>query len=239
MCVTRRAYLSLCATCFAVLTSGCGGGSAAPSSPTAIPTAPTPPPPSMFPLVTVTGQVTDAAGRPTAANVVVFPLRSSAAWYGPWGRGSQTDASGRYRIANAPEHHDTVYLRAWKDGYVQQCATAGILAGDTSADLTLTAKADVVIAGLPALPNSRQIGGTVYTTRDNQRQPLAGAGVGWEMSMDTVVADTVTDSQGRYRLCGLPRDRVSGLYAVKVGTLAPVYTEVAAGGDVVIDFDVP
>ena len=106
-------------------------------------------------------------------------------------------------------------------------------------DLTLVAKADAVITGLPALPNSRQIGGTVYTTKDNQRQPLAGAGVGWEMSMDTVVAETVTDSQGRYRLCGLPRDLVFGLYAVKVGTLAPVYTEVAAGGDTVIDFDVP
>jgi hypothetical protein len=24
------------------------------------------------------------------------------------------DATG---IANAPEHHDTVYVRAWKDGY--------------------------------------------------------------------------------------------------------------------------
>jgi hypothetical protein len=85
--------------------------------------------------------------------------------------------------------------------------------------------------GLPALPNARQIGGTVYTTKDNQRQALGGCVGGLEMSMDTVVADTVTDSQGRYRLCGLPTDRVSGLYAVKVGTLAPVYTEVAAGGD--------
>lgn len=238
MCLIRRACINLCATCVAVLTLACGGDSVAPLAPTA-PTAPTPPPPSVFPLVTVTGQVTDAAGRPTAASVVVYPLRSSPAWYGAWGRGSQTDASGRYRIANAPEHHDTVYVRAWKDGYFQQCATAGILAGDTSADLTLVAKADVVITGLPALPNSRQIGGTVYTTKDNQRQPLAGAWVGWEMAMDTVVADTVTDSQGRYRLCGLPRDRVSGLYAVKVGTNAPVYTQVAAGGDAVIDFEVP
>ena len=234
----RRASISLCALCFAVITSGCGGDSVTPVSPLA-PTAPTPPPPSVFPVVTVTGQVTDAAGRPTAASVVVYPLRMSPAWSGPWGRGSQADASGRFRIANAPEHHDTVYVRAWKDGYVQQCATASILAGDTSADLTVTAKADVVITGLPALPNARQIGGTVYTTKDNQRQPLAGAVVGWEMSMDTVAADTVTDSQGRYRLCGLPRDRVSGLYAVKVGTLAPVYTEVAAGGDATIDFEVP
>lgn len=233
MFLIRQAHANLIVTCLAVVVAGCGG-SVAPT-----PTAPTPPPPPVFPLVTVTGQVTDADGKPAAANVVVFPLRSSEAWYGSWGRGSQTDASGRYRIADAPEHHDTVYLRAWKDGYVQQCAAAAILAGDTSADLTLTANADVVIAGLPALPKSRQIGGTVYTMKDSERQPLVGASVGWEMSLDTVVADTVTDSLGRYRLCGLPTDRVSGLYAVKVGTLAPVYIEVAAGSDAVVDFDVP
>ena len=190
-------------------------------------------------MVTVTGQVTDAAGRPIMANVVVYPLRMSPAWYGPWGRGSQTDASGRYRIANAPEHHDTVYVRAWKDGYVQQCATAVVLASDASADLTLTAKADAVITGLPAPPNSRQISGTVYQMKDNERQPLAGVWVGWEPIMDTVVADTVTDSQGRYRLCGLPRDRVDALFAVRQGTLAPVYATAAAGGDAVIDFEVP
>jgi len=43
---------------------------------------------------------------------------------------------------------------AWKEGYVQQCAIAVVLASDTSADLTLTAKADAVLTGLPALPNS-------------------------------------------------------------------------------------
>ena len=122
----------------------------------------------------------------------------------------------------------------------------GILAGDASADLTLVAKADVVITGLPALPNSRQIGGTVYTTKDNvyttkdnQRQPLPGAWVGWEMAMDTVVADTVTDSQGRYRLCGLPRiaSLVSSLCR-RARWLRSTH-RAAAGGDAVIDFEVP
>ena len=138
MCLIQRACLNLCATCLAVLIVRVRRRLCCSPQPHGANSA-KPPPPSPFPLVTVTGQVTDAAGRPTAANVVVYPLRSSPAWYGAWGRGSQADASGRYRIANAPEHHDTVYVRAWKVGYFQQCATAGILAGDTSADLTLVA----------------------------------------------------------------------------------------------------
>jgi len=86
------------------------------------------------------------------------------------------------------------------EGYVQQCAAAVVLASDTSADLTLTAKADAVLTGLPAPPNSRQISGSVYQMKDNERLPFANVWVGWEPIMDTVLADTVTDSQGRYRL---------------------------------------
>jgi hypothetical protein len=131
-----------------------------------------------------------------------------------------------------------VFVVAWKDGYVQQCAVSVILAADTSADLTLTPRADAVIAGLPAPPNSRQISGTVYT-KDNERHPLAGVWVGWEPVMDTVVAHTMTDSQGRYRLCGLPRDRIANLFAVRLGTLSPVSAEAPAGGDTAIDFSIP
>ena len=67
---------------------------------------------------------------------------------------------------------------------------------------------------------------------------LGAASVAWEMAMDTVVAETVTDTQGRYRLCGLPKDLISGVYAQKSNG-APVYVEVAAGGDAVINFDLP
>jgi hypothetical protein len=159
-------------------------------------------------------------------------------WYGPWGRGSQSDASGRYQSADVPEDHDTAYVHASTGGYVQPCAAAITLAADASVDLTLTAVADVAVMALPTLPNARQVAGTVYTVKDGQRQPLGGASVAWEMAMDTVVAETVTDTQGRYRLCGMPKDRVSGLYAQK-GNGAPVYAEAAAGSDAVIDFDVP
>jgi len=75
--------------------------------------------------------------------------------------------------------------------------------------------------------------------KDNERLPFASVWVGWEPMMDTVIADTVTDSQGRYRLCGLPRDRVDALFAVRQGTSAPVSATAAAGGDAVVDFELP
>ena len=41
---------------------------------------------------------------------------------------------------------------------------------------------------------------------DNERRPVAGVWVGRAPMMDTVVAETFTDAQGRYRICGLPRE---------------------------------
>ena len=228
----------LIAGLLAIVIAGCGRDSVAPSI--FIPTAPTPPPPvSTGPLVTVAGQVTDPGGSPITANVSVYPLRPSSAWSGAWGRGAQTDASGRYRITNAPEHHDTVFVRAWKEGYVQQCATMVTLAADTSADLRLTAFANILVAGLPTSPATRQVSGTVYEIRDNERRPVGGVWVGWEPIMDTVVADTQTDANGRYRICGLSRDRID-VFAVRPRVPArPIYTVIQAGGDAVIDFEVP
>lgn len=218
---------------------GCGRDSVAPS--TFIPTAPTSPPPvSAGPLVTVAGQVTDHAGNPIAATVSVYPLRSSSAWSGPWGRSVHADASGRYQITNAPEHHDTVFVVASKDGHVQQCATMVTLATDTSVDLTLTPWANALITGLPTSTTTRQMSGTVFEIRSDERRPVAGVWVGWEPLFDTVVAATQTDESGRYRLCGLPRERID-VYAVqsRISAPRPVYAVMQAGGDAVIDFEVP
>lgn len=219
-----------------VVAAGCGGAPAAPSTPL----TPTPPsvPAPMFPLVTLTGLVTDAAGNPLASDVVVYPLRMTPAWSGPWGRGGRADASGRYVIADAPQHDDIVYVRAWRNGYVQQCATSLALAADANADLRLTPQTQAVTIGLPSPPNTRQISGTVFTMRNGEREPAAGVWVGWEAMMDTVVADTITDAQGRYRLCGLPLEPIRDLFAVRAGTNRPFYAMAAAGGETVVDFEI-
>jgi hypothetical protein len=170
--------------------------------------------------------------------VGAYPLRASQAWTGQWRRTARADASGRYRIPNVPEHHDTVYVKAWKDGYVQQCATAVRLETDTGADLTLTAKANVLLTGLPSSPNTRHVSGTVYEMHENGRRRVAGVWVGWEPIMDTVIAETFTDAEGRYRICGLPRERLE-VFAVRIGTYRPVSRFVEAGGDARTDFELP
>jgi hypothetical protein len=170
--------------------------------------------------------------------VGAYPLRWSQAWAGPWGRSNQADASGRYRITNVPEHHDTVYVKAWKEGYAQQCAVAVRLETDAGADLTLTPKANVLLTGLPSSPTTRHVSGTVYEMRENERRPVAGVWVGWEPIMDTVVAETFTDAQGRYRICGLPRERLE-VFAVRIGTNRPLSQVVETGGDAISDFELP
>jgi hypothetical protein len=189
------------------------------------------------PSVTLTGTVSDTSAAPVIASVGAYPLRWANAWSGP-PRTTQTDAAGHFRFAALPQHPDVVYVRAWKDGYVQQCATAVTLHNDASLSLTVTPYASVVTTGLATVAGLRQVGGTVFERRNGERRPAAGVWVGWEPILDTVVADTRTDAEGRYKLCGLPRDRID-LFAVRVGTNRPVYLPAEAGSDAVIDFEVP
>ena len=57
--------------------------------------------------------------------------------------------------------------------------------------------------------------------------------------MDGTFADTRTDAQGRYRLCGIPTGKIDALFAVRVNSNRPVYVSVGPGGDAVVDFELP
>jgi Carboxypeptidase regulatory-like domain len=218
----------------AVVTAGCGGDSVSSS-----PTAPTTiAPVATGPSVMLTGRVTDASGAGLSASVGANPLRWTQPWTGP-PRSTLADATGLYRFVLLPQHPGTVYVRAWKEGFVQQCAQAVTLHTDTSIDITIVPFTNALTSGLPTAPHLRHVSGVVYEKTGIGRRPLAGVWVGWEPIMDTVVADTRTDAQGRYRLCGLPRERIDSVFAVRIGTYRPVMASVEAGGDAVIDFELP
>ena len=108
-----------------------------------------------------------------------------------------------------------------KVGCLHQCAVSVTLRADVNVDLTITPFADVVTNGLPTAPNLRHISGVVYELTDNGRQPLSNASVGWDALLDAVVAETRTDAQGRYRLCGIPMGKIDGLFAVRVTPSRP------------------
>jgi hypothetical protein len=110
---------------------------------------------------------------------------------------------------------------------------------DVNVDLTVVPFADALTNGLPTAPNRRHISGVVYELTDNGRQPLSNAWVGWEVLLDAVVAETRTDAQGRYRLCGISMGKIDGLFAVRVNSNRPVYRSADPGADAVVDFELP
>jgi len=151
-----------------------------------------------------------------------------------------TDAAGRYRIdIRRPEEASaTVWAIARRDGYVQQCVATTTMHTDTSLDLRLTAMANLSAARPPSGPGSRTVSGVVFEATPTGRQPVEGAGVGWETLLDFVVTETVSDAAGRYLLCGLPLGQIVGLFASKRGYGNASYASVEPGIAGAVDIEI-
>jgi hypothetical protein len=67
---------------------------------------------------------------------------------------------------------------------------------------------------------------------------VEGARVGWDAFMDSIVVETMSDAAGRYLLCGLPMERIDGLFAIKVGYSGISYASAAAGTDGIVDIEI-
>ncbi len=231
------ALVAVVIVCPALTFSACGGTT---------PAAPTPPPvqTSRASLYTVSGVVTERfSGRPVSgATVFIFPQQIPA---GGWSaRSVQSDANGRYQMAGVPAIGRTWAAAtdagdAFRYGYVQQCATVVNIQGDANVDLVVSSTADLTAlnASAAATLDGRMVSGTVYArSSDGIKQPAANFWVGWEAAVDTVVAQTRTDSAGHYVLCWLPTAQIIGLFAAPAyGTV--VYAMLAAGTDAILDFD--
>ena len=104
--------------------------------------------------------------RPASgASVGVGSAQGSAPWTGSPGS-ARVDGEGRYQL-KVREDPGPAYVKAWKVGYVQQCAVSVTLQTDVNVDLTITPFADVVTNGLPIAPNLRHISGVVSELTDN------------------------------------------------------------------------
>jgi hypothetical protein len=96
--------------------------------------------------------------------------------------------------------------------YMPQCATTADVQGDMTLDFIVSSTADLDRLNSvrsPTPSNSRIVSGTIYVKTRTGREPLKpfrDVVVGWEASMDIVVAETRSDAAGRYLLCGLPTD---------------------------------
>jgi hypothetical protein len=131
-----------------------------------------------------------------------------------WAHGALlTDGGGRYRMTGLPAGV-RVWFQVYKDGYVQQCATAPVtLQGDIAMDLPLVSKVNLTASTTQSAPGLRSVSGMIVEMTSAGKQPVAGAFVDWEPLEDFPAAVTYSDGAGRFALCGLPQDETVRLGA--------------------------
>lgn len=228
-----------------VLAGACAQGR---PSTTIVPTGPTVPEAPVVPTVTLSGTVIERfSGQPIQGALVglsprTYPANRNWNWHAHL---STSDAAGHYRITGIDADFGSFWLYATTQRdlgqYTQQCAIIVTLDADASQDVTLTSRENLV-AGNSRLPprrsGTRTVSGVVFEVTETGRQPVAGASVGWEGDMDLVVAHTLTDTSGRYLLCGLPETRLNSLFALKTGySRDGLYRNVDAGSDTMLDIE--
>jgi hypothetical protein len=221
------------------------------SLPTA-PTVPTVPSSPVGPTFTLSGVITERfSGRPVqGARVSVWPFQAPR-WppSGPPLAYTPSDGAGRYTVSGLPPV-GPVWVVAWPDGdafsapYVHQCVTMVTVEGDATLDLTVSSTADLVALNTsagPSPPDSRIVSGTAFEITATGRQPVSNVLVGWTPPAaagldDFFMAETRTDAAGHYRLCGLPRERITLLAEPAYGNFYSA--SVDSGWDAIVDIEI-
>ena len=196
--------------CFALFASGCGGGESpvltAPSNPVI-----SGPPVLLTGPYSVTSVVADENGRPIEAASVDACCVGGFSYSGLRRAGLLlTDSSGRFRMTGIPAGA-LLWFRAFKDGYVQQCAAAPVtVQGDVAIDLALVSRANLT-ATAPSAPGFRSVSGTVVETTTTGKQPVAGVIVVFSKYEDFEPAHVYSDQAGRFH-CVAYRRRGGAVY---------------------------
>ena len=205
--------------------------------------------PTVPPTFTLSGVITERfSGRPVqGAKVWVWPFTFAQVRGWPPGgmRMTPSDSAGRYTISGLPSLGPVWVSTAqtWGDAfsapYMHQCVTTVTVEGDATLDIAVSSTADLVALNAstaPTPPNSRVVSGTVFEIASNTRQPARNVWVGWEAAMDGLVAETRTDAAGHYRLCGLPRERITLSAAPAYGNVFSAAVD--PGSDAIVDIEI-
>jgi hypothetical protein len=193
------------------------------------------------PTPTFTSQITTLSGivwlRGTG---VVQPYTGVKVWgWAETGRsGSRigpvtTDADGRYTFQVSPG----TFVRVQVSANYQPCVAGVGVTGNMTRDVYIINNPNLLGNQLPTelLADTPTLSGMVFEITEQGRQPVAQVRVELDMiyGMGDVSATTLTDSQGRYVLCGLSGHDSTYLYASKAGyRLADVGTVVLNGNTV-------
>jgi len=140
-----------------------------------------------------------------------------------------TDGTGHFRIDSLP--NGSIELFA---GAHQPCVTVVPLTG-SGATVTL----ELTWPASPAYATEAPVvSGTVFERTPNGRAPVAGAVIVlWGGAMESMIASTATDAQGRFALCRVPQGE-SLLNVLQSGTNQLVALPITIPGDTVLDIEV-
>ena len=201
------------------------------------PISPTPTPTSNAATVSGIVWLRDPGGIKPYAGVNVWgwgQMAGAGARMGP----VVTDADGRYTFrAVSPG----TFVRVQVAANYQPCVAGVSVTGNMTRDVDIISDPDQLGAHLPAqlLADTPTLSGLVFESTAQGRQPVAHARVELDMvyGLGDVSATTLTDSEGRYVLCGLGGHDATYVYASKAGyRLADVGT-VTVNGDTVRDIE--
>lgn len=148
-----------------------------------------------------------------------------------------TDADGRYTFQVVPG----AFVRVQVAANYQPCVAGVSVTGNVTRDVHMISDPDQLGGHLPAqlLGDTPSLSGLVFEVTAQGRQPVAQARVELDMiyGMGDVSATTLTDTEGRYVLCGLSGHDSTYVYASKAGyRLADVGT-VALNGNTFRDIE--
>jgi hypothetical protein len=158
-----------------------------------------------IPAIASTGTLSGVVFEPTSQGDVLLPGLEFEIHtrFGPFLGTVTSDATGRYTLPDVPRGTQIALALAYAGLPVgQQCVASTTVEGDTVLDVELTR-----VHGSSRLPRSPTVSGVVFETPPAGRQPIPHASVyyDWNCLDGTPEAWTVTDANGHYELCRLPR----------------------------------
>jgi protocatechuate 3,4-dioxygenase beta subunit len=177
----------------------------------------------------VTGRVTDSAGRPLGGVTVAATPRDAEV---AGGGSARTDAAGHYRIAGLPAgRYDICADPSIDPGLADDAAPGTARPGPLAGALTCRFGAAAVRAGRSATVDVRlrRAGAAAGRLRVASGAPVAGAYVTVTASGGATGGSAVTDTGGRFEVPDLPAGRYTVCYDASAATVRGAPTGVASG----------
>jgi len=162
--------------------------------------------------LTLSGVVSETipgGSRPLVGASVNAWVQEAALGYSyGWAHGpTYSDSAGHFRLTSLG-NSTTIQLQVWKEGYVQQCASPRVaMLSDIQLDAQLVSRVTVSASPesiAPPASGFRSVSGVILEETAAGTQPVANAYVDFEPIEDFPAALTLSDTFGRYLLCGVP-----------------------------------